>query len=221
MGICGAKPVKPGDGPQAAAQSAPPEPTFTDEQVKALHSTIRWSKPLEDIKKMIAACPDLINASDKGNGNTAIHLACQNGHFATVNYLIAEKAAVDAQNDTGNTALHMAVEYKFYWVITALKEAKADPTIKNKAGHPAEWGIDGNKKEMNYTAAISSATSAQQIFDGFELVKTHMSTTKKSDFVMAYMTTKKLQIGKLWTTEMTMRFQDIVKTNRTGWADDV
>jgi len=109
MGICGAKPVKPGDGPQAAAQSAPPEPTFTDEQVKALHSTIRWSKPLEDIKKMIAACPDLINASDKGNGNTAIHLACQNGHFATVNYLIAEKAAVDAQNDTGNTALHMAV----------------------------------------------------------------------------------------------------------------
>ena len=41
------------------------------------------------------------------NGNTALHVASQNGHTGVVAVLLAAGAEPDARNTLGNTPLHM------------------------------------------------------------------------------------------------------------------
>ena len=47
------------------------------------------------------------------NGNSALHIAAQNGHEATTKLLIERGALVDSQNSKGNTSLHMALSYDY------------------------------------------------------------------------------------------------------------
>merc|ERR1711937_785084 len=59
--------------------------------------------------------------ADEVNGNTALHIAAQNGHYELVRFLVNDlNCFLDTQNKVGNTALHMSVEYE-YNPITMMK----------------------------------------------------------------------------------------------------
>lgn len=49
-----------------------------------------------------------INAPSEAGGNTALHMACANGHAAIARLLLARGARADARNASGNTPLHWA-----------------------------------------------------------------------------------------------------------------
>jgi len=50
---------------------------------KTVHSAVRWNK-LDEAKKLIQSHPELIDSKEDKNGNTAMHVAAQNGHYDLV-----------------------------------------------------------------------------------------------------------------------------------------
>ncbi len=124
-------------------------------KVTTLHSKIRWfdSSAAPDEKQaklegIIALLPKFINVADAQNGNVALHIASQNGHFEVVDLLVSRGATLSPQNRGGNTPLHMATEYGFNDVALLLRSKGADPLIKNDEGCTAETGIDGEKEPI-------------------------------------------------------------------------
>ena len=49
----------------------------------------------------------MLMAQDPGNGNTAIHIAAQNGHMEMLQLVMGAGADVNKQNKGGQTGLHM------------------------------------------------------------------------------------------------------------------
>lgn len=60
-------------------------PTDTPKEVtwKTVHSAVRWNK-LDEVKQLVQTYPELIDSKDDKNGNTAMHVAAQNGHYDLV-----------------------------------------------------------------------------------------------------------------------------------------
>jgi len=121
-----------------------------DSVVAKIHSTVRWNKPIPELeavlKEVNVTLADAVAAPDPKNGNYAVHVSAQNGHMDLTQYLIENKADVNAQNGKGQTPLHMSVEYDFYFQTVMLLEHGADGTRKNGDGHEALKGIDGGKE---------------------------------------------------------------------------
>lgn len=117
----------------------------TPDDIKVFHSSLRWGKPWEEIetKSRVSRRPSLCFENDADNGNAAIHIAAQNGHFEHVQRLVAEGAPVNAQNKKGQTALHMSVEYKTYFLSKFLLDNGADGQLQNVDGHQAITGLEG------------------------------------------------------------------------------
>jgi ankyrin repeat protein len=74
---------------------------------KAVHSIVRWNKPLEEIAEVVLT-PEHCNCVDTKNGNYPIHIAAQNGHTDLVIWLVENGAKTNVQNGTGQTAMHMS-----------------------------------------------------------------------------------------------------------------
>jgi hypothetical protein len=111
-----------------------------------IHSAVRWGKPLEELKSLGLKDRTGADAQDEKNGNTALHIAVQNGHFEIVNFLVGElNCSVDLQNKVGNTALHMGVEYDYYKINQILIGAGADQVVENAEGAKAITGLSGSK----------------------------------------------------------------------------
>jgi len=219
MGICSAKPVESADsGKKVEEVSEAKAETFTQEQIKALHSKIRWEKPLEEIKACVIS-PGIVNSSDDQNGNTAIHIAAQNGHLTVVDFIISAGADVNIPNNTGTTALHMAQEYGFFWVSKALRGAGADGDLKNKSGFAAKSGIEGAIDGDDWVSAITSAKTTAQIYEGIRLCSENKSAIAKSKFAMGYLTYKRNKENKLlWENEMSQACAKLAKSD--GWKTE-
>merc|ERR1712107_681217 len=84
-------------------------------------------------------------AADPSNGNTALHVAAQNGHLKLVESLLELNVCPNAQNNIGNTPMHMSVTYNQGEITQLLILAGADRSKLNAKGHCAESGIDGEK----------------------------------------------------------------------------
>jgi hypothetical protein len=135
-------------------------------KVTTLHSKIRWFNPddepdakqarLEAIMKLL---PKFINTSDAQNGNVALHLASQNGHFEVVDLLLSRGAKLNPKNFNGNTPLHMAMEYGFENVATLLLQKGADPNITNDEGFNAANGIEGDKVPLKVDVTSAAAAT--------------------------------------------------------------
>jgi len=220
MGICSAKPVESsGAGVPKDAEPAPAKAeTFSQEQIKALHSKIRWEKPLEEIKACVIS-PGIVNSSDDQNGNTAIHIAAQNGHLTVVEFIISAGADVNIANKTGATALHMSQEYGFFWVSKALRDAGADGEIKNSGGFAAKSGIEGTVDGQDWVSAIQSAKTKEQIYEGIRLCTENKSSIAKSKFAMGYLTYKRNKENKhLWENGMSQACAKLAKSD--GWKTE-
>ena len=134
--------------------------------VTKLHSKIRWYNPHDEpaakqtrIDSIVSLLPKYINRADTQNGNLALHLAAQNGHYEIVDLLISRGAKLDAKNFNGNTALHMSMEYGFDNVSTLLLQKGADPNVKNDEGNAAGTGIEGTKTPLKVDATSEAAAT--------------------------------------------------------------
>jgi len=121
-----------------------------DELVAKIHSAVRWNKTTDEImaltKKAGISTRQAAAATDPKNGNQCLHIAAQNDHLHLVQFLVAKKADVNAQNAKGQTPLHMSVQYDIYNVSKFLLASGADSKRKNSDGHEAIFGIDGDKR---------------------------------------------------------------------------
>jgi len=62
---------------------------------------------------------------------TLLHLAAKRGHLSVVEYLVNQKADINAKNETHSTPLHLAAERGHLGVVEYLVNQKADINAKN------------------------------------------------------------------------------------------
>mmetsp|Transcript_19115 Transcript_19115/g.36564 ORF Transcript_19115/g.36564 Transcript_19115/m.36564 type:complete len:213 (-) Transcript_19115:517-1155(-) len=124
-----------------------------------LHGAIRWER-MDEVTDIIKKSPSTIDLPDEKNGNTALHIAAQNGHMNLVELIVKAKCNVNAQNGGGQTAMHMAMSYDMKQVVDYLREHGADDSIKNNDGHPAKFGLGGEKDPSCVAFKISSFKAA-------------------------------------------------------------
>jgi len=117
--------------------------------VEKVHSVVRWGKSKEEVESNATAngftMEEMVKLEDPLNGNLAMHIAAQNGHYELVKFLLEQGGDINAQNKKGQTPLHMSVEYDFYFQTKYLLAAGADKEKANNDGHAAMVGIDGKK----------------------------------------------------------------------------
>jgi len=116
--------------------------------VEKFHSVVRWNKPLAEIDAAAKEAGDnAANQKDAKTGNTAIHIAAQNGHLALTKHIVEKLGAdVNITNGKGNTALHMSVEYDFYKQTVYLRSKGGKDDIKNSDGSQAIFGLGDTKR---------------------------------------------------------------------------
>ena len=59
---------------------------------------------IDDVKQMLEEETD-VNTADKATGNSALHMACANGHTEIVKLLLQHKANINILNNSKNTPL--------------------------------------------------------------------------------------------------------------------
>jgi len=123
---------------------------LADDVITKFHSAVRWNKTTGEItalaQKAGISTRQAVAATDPRNGNQCLHIAAQNDHLHLVQFLVAKRADVNAQNAKGQTPLHMSVQYDIYNVSKFLLANGADSKRKNADGHEAIFGIDGDKR---------------------------------------------------------------------------
>lgn len=160
----------------------PPRPSSVDEEsefppdwvpgdsenqdILHLHSAIRWNREKE-VRRLLhsphnTSC--IAQAPDRINGNTALHVAAQNGHLKIVEVLLELKVSPDVKNNMENTPMHMSVTYNHDEVTRLLLHAGADRSKLNAKGHAADSGIDGEKHPTFLTWTIEDGDLAAPAF---------------------------------------------------------
>ena len=185
----------------SATEEARVEAPVAELNWKAVHSAIRWNKPIVEISALMNSA-EAVNCADEQNGNRPIHIAAQNGHFPIVKLLVEKKVELDAKNGKGNTGIHMAVGYDYFDCAKLLVEAGADPMALNDEGYPGNRGLEGNKTYG--IAALMSATSPEEVMVGFALCEDQIEDLKaaKANFVSAGLKAKSTIGKELWTSDM-------------------
>ncbi len=94
-------------GPEFRTEIAERAPKPIDPKLAAVITAVR-SEPAAVVQQLIAATPDLINATDAA-GSTLLHHAAGFGTLDTVTLLLERGAAVNAANRRRSTPLHWAI----------------------------------------------------------------------------------------------------------------
>lgn len=75
-------------------------------------------------------------------GDTAIHLAAQDGYADVVEFLLDQGANPDLPDNMRNTPLHLAALYGHYQVVWLLHRAGADLNASNDLGSVLHWALE-------------------------------------------------------------------------------
>lgn len=189
------------------------------EMSRQFHSAIRWAKPWPEIEEIVhfdTLCMKIL-ATEKDNktGNSAIHLAAQNGHVDIVRKLIQiANADVNAQNGQGNTPLHMSIAYDLYFTSKVLLEFGADGDIVNAAGNKAIHGIDGDhddEQPWDHPLVILSAASDKEELEAAftALEQADRESVKKEKLIQTGLMKKKSpKTAAVWDHK---RFMELAK----------
>ena len=183
---------------------------------KAVHSVVRWNKPVEDIAALITS-PAHANCVDDKNGNYPIHIAAQNGHCDLVKWLVSNGAKVNVQNGTGQTPLHMSTSYDYADVAEFLKEQGANGEICNWEGNPAKFGIDGDKDPNDPMFLFESCVSTETALAALTALEAK-ATSDPGSLDKAALAMMGMQVKKgnkslqkaLWTAECQAGFTKVI-----------
>ena len=153
----------------SSSTSPPPQPQYeyddlTNQNGKAFHLLVRWNKSLDDADAQLEANPQLLEWRDVP-GNTALHIAAQNGHDSLVKLLLSKGANVNAQNRNGNTSLHMAVTYDLQSTVNLLVSSGADANLCNKYGFKANTGLNGDLGNDGFASPLDRFKGARTEHD--------------------------------------------------------
>ncbi|GMI44944.1 hypothetical protein TrCOL_g8717 [Triparma columacea] len=183
---------------------------------KAVHSCVRWNKPLEEVQTIITS-PAHANCVDTKNGNYPIHIAAQNGHVELVTWLVNHGAKVNVQNGTGQTPLHMSTSYDYGDVADFLKANGADGEINNWEGNPAKFGIDGDKDPSDPMFLLDSCKTTEQAMAALAALGAKAAEAPgdldKGAIAMMGMQVKKGNKGlpkEEWTPECQAKFTEVM-----------
>mmetsp|Transcript_9641 Transcript_9641/g.13092 ORF Transcript_9641/g.13092 Transcript_9641/m.13092 type:complete len:207 (-) Transcript_9641:228-848(-) len=190
--------------------TSPTERIATDLPVDKLHGAVRWQK-LDEVQKIYKQSPQTINKADAQNGNTAIHIASQNGHIDLVKLLISYKCNVNAQNKGGQTPLHMAISYDLDEVVAILNKAGADLNIKNEAGNPAFHGLEGEKDPASGKFKLKNLQVAEkeaEFLSSLEALKGCKDVDKAQ--VVQVALARKRECKPEWTTSVQTKLGDLL-----------
>jgi Ca2+-binding EF-hand superfamily protein len=105
-----------------------------------------WAGDLDLVKAFLTGEPRLAQAADAsehGEGWTALHYAAYRGHAEMVDALLESKADANRGNDLGFSALFYAAQRGHIGICRALLERGADPSVTGMCGLPQPLGQDG------------------------------------------------------------------------------
>jgi hypothetical protein len=172
---------------------------------RTVHSAVRWNKPSPEVELLLNS-QEAVDCVDSANGNRPIHIAAQNGHYELVELIIRKNADINAKNMKGNSALHMAIGYDYYSTAKLIIKAGGDLEMVNDMGVAAKYGLEGDKALG--IAALASATTFNEVMEGFDLIETVLEKVNKVSFAQAGLKAKKA-LGADWTPELQDRFKSI------------
>jgi ankyrin repeat protein len=98
----------------------------------AIHDAAKGGD-LEMLKVLVKHDPDLVFSKDD-RGETPLHLAAEWSHKDVAEFLLANKADVNAKNNDGRTPLHLAADRGYKEVAELLLKNGADVNAKAKNG---------------------------------------------------------------------------------------
>lgn len=100
----------------------------------------------EAVEALVQQDSKVLEATDE-NGNSLLHVACQNNNRRIVKLLVKNGISVNAQNDKGNTPLHYCYQYRFNQIADYLIANNAEESLPNKDGLLPAQGLSGGKDD--------------------------------------------------------------------------
>lgn len=189
-----------------------PPVKLSDDEVKKIHSAIRWNKPLGELAALIAGV-DQANCVDSKNGNRPLHIAAQNGYLQICKLLMAKGADINAVNFKKNTALHMALGYDYDDTATFLYSSGADGTIVNSEGHAAKNGLEGDKGPDGYVPPVSELREARTVEESLAAIRRigteGLGTGDKAQLAQVGLIKKK-NFPESWTPPVQVAFRELM-----------
>ncbi|XP_075061419.1 uncharacterized protein LOC142150074 [Mixophyes fleayi] len=164
-------------------------PGNTSQWLKILHQAIN-KKEYCRIESLVCffmeTCPRLINLEEMSSGYRALHLACQNGFFATVLLLLENGASVNKLDGNNHTPLHYALVGQHRDVCQLLIEWGCRVRDHNISGHTFPANLSQDLKEFCKGYSEMWQTAIPKILEGnINLLKKIIADHKKGKKVMA------------------------------------
>lgn len=188
----------------------PPPTSHRTPHVPDIRPPVHPNQPQDELAKATA------NKKDPKNGNTALHIAAQNGHFDMCKMLVANGADVDAQNAGGNTPLHMVTSYDIDDVKAYLDEQGANGTIKNQEGFQARYGLSGEKDPTSVAFAVEtfrSAADEKSLLNALDALKKKKGEMDKATFPGIGLKVKKAnKESGAWSEKVQKKFTELVQS---------
>ncbi|EEB09406.1 ribosome biogenesis protein Nop8 [Schizosaccharomyces japonicus yFS275] len=121
---------------------------------------------LEFLDEVIEKLPSYLGKADE-NGNTALHMACANGHTEVVQKLLPhlKPDEINSKNSSGNTPLHWAAMNGHVDACKLLLDNGGDPHVKNNYD-----------KTCLYEADIRNKQKVMELFLDYEIAKAEADT---------------------------------------------
>jgi len=104
---------------------------------------------LDKVKSMVQEQPDLVSSKDEKFGQTALHVAAFNDKKDVAEFLLANKADVNARSKNGLTPLHLAAGKGNKDIVELLLANNADiNAVDNEGWSPVHSAVQYNQKEI-------------------------------------------------------------------------
>jgi len=220
MGCLNSKPAE-AEPTKTAVKVKESKETPDELALQQLHSAVRWNK-VDEVSAMLTKDNDdelakaTANKKDPKNGNTALHIAAQNGHFDMCKMLVANGADVDAQNAGGNTPLHMVTSYDIDDVKAYLDEQGANGTVKNQEGFQARYGLSGEKDPTSVAFAVEtfrSSSDEKSLLNALDTLKKKKGEMDKATFPGIGLKVKKAnKESGAWSEKVQKKFTELVQS---------
>lgn len=104
---------------------------------------------LDKVTSLVKASPDLVSSKDEKYGQTPLHFAAFNDHKDVAEFLLANKADINAKSKNGSTALHLAAGKGNKDIVELLLASKADiNAVDNEGWSPVHSAVFFNQKAI-------------------------------------------------------------------------